>query len=386
MSVRKRVWTTRTGEQKEAWVADYFDGTGRRHQEAFATKGAAVAHLAQTRVDIRSGNHVVTDGKISVADAADRWLEYLKGEGRERTTTEGYEVHFRLHILPVLGRVKLAKLNHQVLENFRTYLLTELDADGQPARSRFTASKVWTSLRMMLRYHHLAHLADGIKGITMDSRHKHKLEVGVDIPTNDEIRSLYEATAGTRPRDKRDRALLCVLALCGLRASELRGLRWEDVKLTEGELHIVRRADCYREIGSPKSASGRRTVPLVPDTIRALREWRMAQRGHPELVFANQEGRIPYRHALAQSFDVALRSAGLLVDGKRKYSFHSFRHFFASWCINPVDRGGRGLPAKVVQTWLGHSTVAMTLDVYGHLFREVDRKEAETAASALLHG
>jgi hypothetical protein len=77
----------------------------------------------------------------------------------------------------------MAKLNHQVLENFRVHLLNELDANGQLVRSRNMASRVWSSLRMMLRYHRMAHLADGIKGITLDSRHKPKLEVGVDIPS-----------------------------------------------------------------------------------------------------------------------------------------------------------------------------------------------------------
>jgi integrase len=385
MSIRKRSWTTRTGERKESWIADYFDGTGKRHQESFATKGAAVAHLAQTVVDMRSGKHVVVDGRLTIADAAERWLEHLRGEEREASTLDGYETHLRLHILRMLGRVRLVKLTHSILENFRTHLLNETDADGRPVRSRDMASRVWKSLRMMLRYNRMAHVADGIKGITVDSRHRPKLEVGIDIPTNAEIRCLYEATAGTKPRDKRNRALICILALCGLRASELRGLRWEDVKFAEGELHVTQRADCYRKIGSPKSASSRRTVPLLPDTIHALREWRMAQRGHPDLVFATRDGRVPYHSALARSFDPVLRAAGLLVDGKRKYGFHSFRHFFASWCINPVDRGGRGLSAKVAQTWLGHSTVAMTLDRYGHLFRELDRKEAESATSALLH-
>jgi integrase len=68
-------------------------------------------------------------------------------------------------------------------------------------------------------------------------------------------------------------------------------------------------------------------------------------------------------------------------DGKPKYALHSFRHFFASWCINPKDRGGRELPAKVVQHLLGHSSIVMTLDVYGHLFPSGDDKE-ELARSA----
>ena len=61
------------------------------------------------------------------------------------------------------------------------------------------------------------------------------------------------------------------------------------------------------------------------------------------------------------------------------------RHFFASWCINPKERGGRELPPKVVQHLLGHSSIVMTLDVYGHLFRDGgDRAELAEASAALL--
>src|SRR5262249_13196804 len=59
---------------------------------------------------------------------------------------------------------------------------------------------------------------------------------------------------------------------------------------------------------------------------------------------------------------------------------HALRHFYASWCINPLDRGGQGLPPKVVQTRLGHSSIAMTMDTYGHLFPpgdDADRRLAE---------
>jgi len=71
--------------------------------------------------------------------------------------------------------------------------------------------------------------------------------------------------------------------------------------------------------------------------------------------------------------------------GTRKYGLHAFRHFFASWCINRKADGRRELPAKVVQGLLGHSSIVMTLDRYGHLFpRGDDRAELAAATSALL--
>jgi integrase len=81
-------------------------------------------------------------------------------------------------------------------------------------------------------------------------------------------------------------------------------------------------------------------------------------------------------------------AAGLInPDGRPKYTgLHALRHFYASWCINPVDRGGQGLPPKVVQVQLGHSSIVMTMDTYGHLFRpdkDADKRLAD-AERALL--
>jgi integrase len=80
--------------------------------------------------------------------------------------------------------------------------------------------------------------------------------------------------------------------------------------------------------------------------------------------------------------EAVMLAAGVVDrEGVPKYGLHSFRHFFASWCINPRARGGRELTPKVVQHLLGHSTISITLDVYGHLFASGDDR-AELAASA----
>ncbi len=69
-----------------------------------------------------------------------------------------------------------------------------------------------------------------------------------------------------------------------------------------------------------------------------------------------------------------------------KYTgLHALRHFYASWLINRQADGGHELPAQTVKQHMGHSTIAMTLDVYGHLFpRSDDRSEMDAAEKALL--
>ena len=70
-----------------------------------------------------------------------------------------------------------------------------------------------------------------------------------------------------------------------------------------------------------------------------------------------------------------------------KYTgLHSLRHFYASWCINSPEHGGQGLPPKAVQERLGHSSIVMTMDIYGHLFPASDdaHKRLADAERALL--
>jgi integrase len=122
-------------------------------------------------------------------------------------------------------------------------------------------------------------------------------------------------------------------------------------------------------IGKPKSKAGHRTVPLPPMVLNTLREWKL-KCPHGKLVFPTVNDRISRYNDIVRALQAAGRRAGLLdSNGKSKYTgLHSLRHFYASWCINPVDRGGQGLPPKVVQERLGHSSIVMTMDTYGHLF------------------
>jgi integrase len=81
-----------------------------------------------------------------------------------------------------------------------------------------------------------------------------------------------------------------------------------------------------------------------------------------------------------------MKEAGLVTpDGSPKYGLHSLRHFFASWLINRKEDGGREMPLKTAQMLLGHSSITMTADVYGHLFpRGNDAAELAEAERGIL--
>jgi integrase len=231
------------------------------------------------------------------------------------------------------------------------------------------AQNVVHSLRRSRRKDRTAHV---------DRRQRGRLKVGVDIPTPDEIRAIIAHL------NDRQRPMLLTAILTGLRASELRGLRWADIDLRRAILHVRQRADRYQQIGAPKSIAGERTVPLPPRLVSVLREWKLAcPPSALDLAFPNLRGK-PYwlQDIVKHWFHPVQIAAGVVdVKGQAKYGgLHTLRHFYASWCINRQKDGGLELPLKVVSSRLGHASIQMTADRYGHLFPSAD-DGAELAAA-----
>jgi integrase len=368
MSVRRRTWTTQNGETRSAWVVDYADRDGR-HIASFKRKADADDYDADVRAAVRAGTHTAPSRSPTVAEAVADWLVRGEIEQLERATLKQYR-ELGAHIEQHLGTTRLAHLTAPGVNAFRDTLLRIM--------SRSMARKVLTALKGVLsesqrRGKVAQNVAIGVR-IGPDKR-KTGLEVGVDIPGPTEIQRILAAAPGHA------RPLLITAALTGLRASELRGLRWSDVDLKRGELHVRQRADRYGVLGRPKSRAGQRTIPLGPMVANTLRAWRLATTS-TGLVFPTRTGKVSdHSNLLRRVFGPAQVAAGVVTaGGKPKYSFHALRHFYASWCINRRVDGGLELPLKVVQARLGHASIQMTADRYGHLFPSGD-DGAELAAA-----
>src|SRR5262249_41222662 len=125
------------------------------------------------------------------------------------------------------------------------------------------------------------------------------------------------------------------------------------------------------------------------------REWKLKS-GGSELVFpsiaqcgANRSVKVLALSSITRlGLAPAVLAAGLKTKGgEPKYSgMHCLRHFHASLCINPPSRGGLGMTAKEVQARLGHASITVTMDTYGHLFPKQDDSKALAAAEAALLG
>jgi integrase len=386
MSVRKRVWKAPSGEPREAWVVDYVDQHGERHIKTFAKKRDADAHHAIVGVAVRSGTHTADSKSITVAKAAELWLESCEAAGLERTSLVAYRQLADLHITPVLGTLRLSQLTVPLVRGFEDRLRQDGRSPAMVRRARRALGGILADAqeRGLVAQNVVYSLRKSRRSRRADSNGK--LKIGVDIPSPTEMRAIVgklDAAAG------RYRPLLLTGIFTGLRASELRGLRWDDVDLKRSELHVRQRADRYGKIGRPKSEAGERTIPLPPMLVAKLREHRLASpKNELGLVFPHSGGGPDHRVNIIRSGFQPVQVAAGIVDqhGEAKYKgLHALRHFYASWCINRRVDGGLELPLKVVQARLGHASVQMTADRYGHLFpRGDDGAELAAAEQAFL--
>jgi integrase len=307
--------------------------------------------------------------------------------------------------LPFLGPVKLSQLSVPHVQELETRLREGKPPFDQP-RSIAMVRKIRTSLSSILVAARMPH--NVVREYSEQSRSQHRRHRHLEdrhrdeivIPTMAEIKAICDAAQG------RWQPFLLTATFTGLRCSELRGLEWSNVDFDKGEIRVRQRADRYNKIGKPKSTAGYRTVPLPPQVLDVLRRWKIecppGSKGKV-LVFPNSKGKIEgHANVIARGLIPTVLRAGVAdvvkdADGKivldangkprmspRYTGMHVFRHFFASWCIGRKIDGGRELPVKLVQSWLGHSSIKMTLDVYGHLLpRGDDLAELEQAAARI---
>lgn len=409
MSVRKRTWTTK-GIEKAGWQADYLDGDGKRRRKMFERKKDADAFLAAAKVEVRVGLHVPDSESITIKEAGELWIKTGTADGLERSTLRQRRQHLDLHIAPFIGGTKLNKQTVPGVRDFQDRLREAGRSADMVRRVTVSLGSIFADAQgrgLAVRNPIHERARSRSSRAALDKRAKTKLTVGVDIPSRDEIRTFLATLSG------RWRPLLMTAVFTGMRSSELRGLTWANVDFEGKAIHVRQRADDDNMIGQPKSHAGSRTIPIPPVVVNTLREWKVACPRHDtgkrdadgapvktlEYVFPTGTGKIESRsNIVKRGLIPAMIAAGLAVESGKvdeegnailaaKYSgTHALRHFYASWCINPTAAGGLGLSPKAVQERLGHSSIVMTMDTYGHLFPAEDEQAQMAAAEISLIG
>jgi len=293
----------------------------------------------------------------SVADACDSWLKSCKRNELERSTLKAYRSHAKIHIEPKIGDLLLTDLSRSQIRDFMHDLIDE-------GVSRAQVRKVMVSLRSILSEAVEREWIDHNVGVDVKVKRQARA-LGDDkiIPTKNEIRTIIEHAPSSH------RAMFITAIFTGMRISELRGLTWANIDFQAKAIRVNQRADEYCQIGPPKSRAGVRTIPMSPTVFDVLEEWKtLAPEGFLDLAFPNSVGKVQnYSNIYNRVFKPMLVSNGIVgPDGQAKFGIHALRHAAASLFIE------QGWNPKKIQTLLGHASINMTMDVYGHLFENIE--------------
>jgi integrase len=370
---------------KICWQVDYRDVKRKRRHKQFATRRQADDWLVNARSEVASGTHVAASESKTIQEAADEWLKDCERNGLERTTLDVYRQRVNDHIVPFIGHLKLATTTTVDAQNFYESLLDQ-------CRSRDMVRRVRINAGAIFRYAQRKGWVVGNPIALTPYKHSKRDYKRPPMPTLVEMKAMIARTAAAWEGWL---VMVYVLIFAGLRASELRALTWDDIDMNTLILTVRQRADRWGRIARPKSDAGTRDIRFVPQLVRELKKWKLrCPHSELNLVFPSSTGSVQNLANIMNRFlrpmqieaGVVVKTVATGTDGRKttktraKFGMHAFRHFCASLWIDA------NFSPKRIQTMMGHASIELTFDTYGHLFdaREDDEKAMKKIQAKVL--
>lgn len=348
--------------QAQVWVPR----DGRPIRRSFASLEEARAWRQETQVAVRRLS-VRAPSRVTVREAADAWVAAAEaGLVRTRSGTpykpaalRTYGLALKTKLLPELGELRLSNVTRNNVQDLVDGLLRQGMAPS-------SVSNAVLPLRAIYR----RALDRGEVGVNPTA----KLALPASKPRRLQLPRPEQAAALIVALPLRDRALWATALYAGLRRGELQALTWANVDLEQRLLQVEHSWDPFAGLIEPKSQAGKRRVP-ISETLRThLITHRLQQEpGEDGFLFCRQDGRTPFEPTtvLARARR-AWKRAGL-----RPIGLQECRHTYASFMI------AAGVNTKALSTYMGHCTITITLDRYGHLLPGNEREAANLLDSWL---
>lgn len=338
------------------WEASYRDPQRRERIKTFRTRAEADRWLATVKTDLTRGDYV--DPRLARTEFGHWAAEWLATTAHLRPKTRvGYESDLRVHVLPAFSHRPVGSIQQVDVRRF----VADMIANGAAPGTVRNARKV---LRLVLG------TAEGSGAIRSNPCN------GVRVPTSPKVEMVFlspeQVESLATAIGPRFSTLVRLAAYTGLRAGEICALRVGRLDLLRGRILV---AESVTEVeghglvfGEPKT-NERRSVTL-PAFLREELGSYLAGRtaGASDFVFPSSSGGVlRYKMFYKRVFKPAVAAAGLPTATR----FHDLRHTCASLCI------ALGAHPKAIQERLGHSSITVTLDRYGHLFPKLDEALTE---------
>jgi integrase len=382
-SIRKR---------RSTWTAVVDVGrdpeTRKRRQTSrggFRTRAEAARWLTKMLSQLDQGSYVAPV-RQTVGEHLLDWLPAVRSSLRP-STFESYERNVRQHLLPAIGHVWLDQLTPDRL----AAVYAEFHRSGRLDGTGGLAPRSIRYLNTILG----KALGDAVAEGKIGRNVAHAPTVRQRLPRHarpEMATWTAEELAAFLTQLRGDRLYTPVLlaATTGMRRGEVLGLRWRDVDLDASRVAVRQTLAAVRDVdgdigrhvlvfGEPKTAKGRRAVPLPPQAVAALREYRRGQIAERlligpdhidrDLVFAEPDGSPMHPDKFRKRFEVRIARSRL-----PRIRFHDLRHTYATLALRA------GVHPKIVAEVLGHANISITLDTYSHAIPAMQESAAATVA------
>jgi integrase len=346
-------------ESDKRWVGSFIVDGKRKY--VYAKNAKEVREKLRKAQQAHEQGTLVSASRQSVKDYLKHWLG-IHGPTIKASTWATYGYNLNANIIPTLGHIPLQKLTPDQIQKCYTGLAEE----GLKASSiRFIHTILKSALADAIEWGKLAR--NPCSKVKLPRIEKHDI-----MPlTQEQTQVLLQYIRGHK--------LECLVSLAlatGMRQGELLALHWHDIDFEQKVVQIRRTLSYIPKKGlseeEPKTAKSRRSITLTAFAIDALKQHRTAQVEarlqscarwqDKDLVFCNGQGGYIWHMNMETAFKRLLQEAGL--PARR---FHDLRHTAAVALII------KGVHPKVIQEILGHSSIVITMDIYGHVFPSMQR-------------
>jgi integrase len=362
---------------KGTWQLRYdapSDGTGKRRFVSETVRGNkkdAERVLRERLAAIENGGFIARD-KETVSEYLHRWLDTYVATNTFLRTQQGYRGYFRRYVEPKVGKIPLQSLTARHVQGIYADML------GQ-GLSNTTVVQLHRILKEALSHAvKWGTLTRNVADATAPPRIERKEMPMWDIETINHFLSMVRAS--------RFGDLYYFAVLTGLRRAEMCGLRWESVDLSGSKLSVVntlQRITGHGMVdGQPKTPKSRRSMALSPESVGLLHDVRR-QQVEQQLeagdlwqgsgyVFTQITGKPVAPDMISKDFCKIVRKSGL-----PHLTLHGLRHAFATISLTA------GVDLKTTSEMLGHSSIAITADIYAHVLPQVQQAAAAAVGQLL---
>ena len=358
---RRRKGSVRWREEINKYVIDFYDNLGKRHIETVGTNWHNANRALDRRMhEINTGifNHSMKE--VAFKNYAKSWIE---GKVKVKPATKvSYSGILSNHLIPYFGDARIADIKRKNIQDFVKAKLEENSLSSKSINN------------ILLVLHQILRDAE-VEGLIVRNPYMKIERPRVEKTEKDYLRT-EEIKLFLANSDARTFPLFYTAIFTGMRRGELLGVKWEDLDWAGGKIH-VRRSLYKGGFQAPKSRYSRRAIDMGPRLMQVLREHRAKQNEmrlksgkdwiDHDLVFCQNDGTpLDADNLYHRDFKRILKKAGL-----RHIRIHDLRHTFASILI------ATGHNPKYIQSQMGHASINITMDLYGHLMPEVHRGAAK---------